>query len=294
MSATMAILDGYTVEPSGLGVPPYLSTYVRDAYSALRKSYPSADVRYLTIDDVRWCLNGHAPSIPPPQSDPRTYSATVNVIQSAAIRWRVASLEEPIAAAVLDCEVAELVEVITGRVVTPDGTLISTGNRAVHRELSSGEQHRTAAGRLSRSWQAPMVGCHHIGEPLPGRTHDLAAVLEGHLQENPVITDLGYLGEPVVTPVKKPPKGELSPAQTYENSPPASLRSPHSNSTDSTEVPNNAQGAGRQKECLHVHNRLSSRSIRHSMPRTIFLQVPGYWGKSRLVNCCRKFTTPSR
>ncbi|MGH3820713.1 MAG: hypothetical protein ACRDRE_23820 [Pseudonocardiaceae bacterium] len=58
MSATMAILDGYTVEPSGLGVPPYLSTYVRDAYSALRKAYPSADVRYLTIDDVRWCLNG--------------------------------------------------------------------------------------------------------------------------------------------------------------------------------------------------------------------------------------------
>jgi radical SAM superfamily enzyme with C-terminal helix-hairpin-helix motif len=79
MSATtMAILDGYTVEPSGLGVPPYLSTYVRDAYSALRKAYPSADVRYLTIDDVRWCLNGGAPSIPPPQSDPQTYSATVN------------------------------------------------------------------------------------------------------------------------------------------------------------------------------------------------------------------------
>lgn len=78
MSATIAILDGYTVEPSGLGVPPYLSTYVRDAYSALRKAYPSANVRYLTIDDVRWCLNGGAPSIAPPQSDPRTYSATVN------------------------------------------------------------------------------------------------------------------------------------------------------------------------------------------------------------------------
>ena len=78
MSETMAILDGYTVEPSGLGVPPYLSTYVRDAYSALRKAYPSADVRYLSIDDVRWCLNGGAPSVAPPQSDPRTYSATVN------------------------------------------------------------------------------------------------------------------------------------------------------------------------------------------------------------------------
>ncbi len=78
MSAMMAILDGYTVEPSGLGVPPYLSTYVRGAYSALRKAYPSADVRYLTIDDVRWCLNGGASPIAPPQSDPRTYSATVN------------------------------------------------------------------------------------------------------------------------------------------------------------------------------------------------------------------------
>lgn len=78
MSATMAILDGYTVEPSGLGVPPYLSTYVRDAYSALRKAYPAADVRYLTIDDVRWCLNDGAPFISPPQSDPQTYSATVN------------------------------------------------------------------------------------------------------------------------------------------------------------------------------------------------------------------------
>jgi hypothetical protein len=33
MPAIMAILDGYTVEPSGLGVPPYLSIYVRDAYS---------------------------------------------------------------------------------------------------------------------------------------------------------------------------------------------------------------------------------------------------------------------
>ncbi|MGH3927987.1 MAG: hypothetical protein ACRDTT_34845, partial [Pseudonocardiaceae bacterium] len=78
VSVTMAILDGYTVEPSGLGVPPYLSTYVRTAYSALRTAYPSADVRYLTVDDVRWCLNGGAPFIAPPQSDPRTYSATVN------------------------------------------------------------------------------------------------------------------------------------------------------------------------------------------------------------------------
>ncbi len=67
MSKTVAILDGYTVEPSGLGVPPYLSTYVRGAYSALHNAYPSADVRYLSIDDVRWCLNGGVPSVAPPR-----------------------------------------------------------------------------------------------------------------------------------------------------------------------------------------------------------------------------------
>jgi radical SAM superfamily enzyme with C-terminal helix-hairpin-helix motif len=72
------ILDCYTVEPSGLGVPPYLSGYVRDAYTALRKARPEATVRYLTIDDVRWCLNGGRPLTEPPLSDAQTYSATVN------------------------------------------------------------------------------------------------------------------------------------------------------------------------------------------------------------------------
>jgi radical SAM superfamily enzyme with C-terminal helix-hairpin-helix motif len=72
------ILDCYTVEPSGLGVPPYLSTYVRDAWSALHAAYPAAEVRYLTIDDVRWALNGGEPLTAPPASDPLTYSASMN------------------------------------------------------------------------------------------------------------------------------------------------------------------------------------------------------------------------
>lgn len=72
------VLDCYTVEPSGLGVPPYLSTYARAAYGALAKALPGADVRYLTIDDVRWCLNGGRPHVEPPVSDPLTYSATAN------------------------------------------------------------------------------------------------------------------------------------------------------------------------------------------------------------------------
>ncbi|MFE9424299.1 radical SAM protein [Kitasatospora sp. NPDC006697] len=72
------ILDCFTVEPSGLGVPPYLSTYVRNAWSALQQARPGEDVRYLTIDDVRWCLAGGGPLVEPPESDPLTYSTTVN------------------------------------------------------------------------------------------------------------------------------------------------------------------------------------------------------------------------
>jgi radical SAM superfamily enzyme with C-terminal helix-hairpin-helix motif len=78
------ILDCYTVEPSGLGVPPYLSTYVREAYSALTKVAPDTPPSYLTVDDVRWCLNGGESHTPSPLSDPLTYSATVN--RAAAIR----------------------------------------------------------------------------------------------------------------------------------------------------------------------------------------------------------------
>ncbi|MEV6981737.1 radical SAM protein [Sphaerisporangium sp. NPDC051017] len=74
----LVILDCYTVEPSGLGVAPYLSTYVRHAWSALQQARPGAAIRYVTIDDVRWCLAGGRPTVEPPESDPLTYSTTVN------------------------------------------------------------------------------------------------------------------------------------------------------------------------------------------------------------------------
>ncbi|MFF2331430.1 MULTISPECIES: radical SAM protein [unclassified Streptomyces] len=78
MLQPVVILDCFTVEPSGLGVPPYLSAYVRNAWSALRRARPEADVRYVTIDDVRWCLAGGEPTVEPPLSDRLTYSTTVN------------------------------------------------------------------------------------------------------------------------------------------------------------------------------------------------------------------------
>lgn len=40
------IFDCYTVEPAGLGVPPYLSTYVRYAYASLRASGIYGDIAY--------------------------------------------------------------------------------------------------------------------------------------------------------------------------------------------------------------------------------------------------------
>ncbi|MBV9730841.1 MAG: transposase, partial [Pseudonocardiales bacterium] len=122
-------------------------------------------------------------------------------VSRSTISRMVNTLEELIAA-VLDCEVSGLVEVITGRVIIPDGTLIPTRNRAAHPELYSGKRHRSGA--------AVQILCgtdgrwRHVGEPIAGSTHDvrafretgLADVLAEHMDNNLVIADLGYRGEP--------------------------------------------------------------------------------------------------
>ncbi|UXD21918.1 radical SAM protein [Ignicoccus pacificus DSM 13166] len=47
------IVDGYTDEPAGLGVPPYIDTYPREIYGALKLASKDNEAYYLTIDDVR-------------------------------------------------------------------------------------------------------------------------------------------------------------------------------------------------------------------------------------------------
>ncbi|MGD9962883.1 MAG: radical SAM protein, partial [Thermoplasmata archaeon] len=47
----VVLLDGYTDEPACLGVPPYVSPYVRLCYGAAKAA--GADVRYVTIDQWR-------------------------------------------------------------------------------------------------------------------------------------------------------------------------------------------------------------------------------------------------
>ena len=54
----VAIVDGYTDEPAGLGVPPYLGIYPRYAYGAVKKARDNATVFYLTIDDLRATFEG--------------------------------------------------------------------------------------------------------------------------------------------------------------------------------------------------------------------------------------------
>ena len=51
MSGTAFILDGYVDEPACLGVPPYISPYIRTVAGALLSHHYT--VRYLTIDQLR-------------------------------------------------------------------------------------------------------------------------------------------------------------------------------------------------------------------------------------------------
>jgi radical SAM superfamily enzyme with C-terminal helix-hairpin-helix motif len=49
----VVILDGYTDEPAGLGVPPYINTYPRLIAGVVWLKNKSAKVRYWTIDQAR-------------------------------------------------------------------------------------------------------------------------------------------------------------------------------------------------------------------------------------------------
>jgi len=53
---TRVILDCYTDEPAGLGVPPFLGVYPRYLYGYL-KEQSSEEIFYLTIDDLRLFVN---------------------------------------------------------------------------------------------------------------------------------------------------------------------------------------------------------------------------------------------
>ena len=51
----VTILDCYTDEPAGLGVPPYLGVYPR--YIAGKLLLDNEEINYITIDDLRFFIN---------------------------------------------------------------------------------------------------------------------------------------------------------------------------------------------------------------------------------------------
>ncbi len=73
----IAIIDGYTDEPAGLGVPPYLGIYPRYAYGAIKKARKDATIFYLTIDDLRFTFGG--------EQGIKTKNKTPNVFETRKI-----------------------------------------------------------------------------------------------------------------------------------------------------------------------------------------------------------------
>ncbi len=49
----MLILDGYTDEPAGLGVPPYIDVYPRYIAGAIWSARKDVEIKYLTVDEAR-------------------------------------------------------------------------------------------------------------------------------------------------------------------------------------------------------------------------------------------------
>lgn len=71
------LLDCYTDEPSGLGVPPYIGTYPRYLAGWLIEKHGEQPL-YLTIDDVRSCMRKKPGKSRQAKTDIRTYNLTSN------------------------------------------------------------------------------------------------------------------------------------------------------------------------------------------------------------------------
>ena len=101
----------------------------------------------------------------------------------------------------------------SGRVCLVDGTITPCWSYEEHHELWS-RKHGTTG------FNAQLVcllngNAIYISDPLPGKTHDAAAFASTPVAEiirnsGGGIGDKGYQGSGMVTPRKKPPRGELA------------------------------------------------------------------------------------
>jgi len=107
-----------------------------------------------------------------------------------------------------------------------DGTLLPCWSWADHPELWSGK-HRITGLNVQ-------VACTLSGElawvsdPTPGKTHDTQALRQSGLLDNSSrpdhLGDKGYIGLGMITPVRKPPGGELHESQKQFNTQVNSIR----------------------------------------------------------------------
>jgi hypothetical protein len=124
---------------------------------------------------------------------------------------------------------AEAIEVVSGRVVLVDGTITPCWSYEDHRELWS-RKHGTTGfnAQLICLLDGTPV---YISEPLPGKTHDMAAFRETSAEEivgssSGGIGDKGYQGSGMITPKKKPKGGSLTESDKEYNAQVSSLRAP--------------------------------------------------------------------
>lgn len=130
----------------------------------------------------------------------------------------IAEIEQIIAAALGDC-VPDLHEALRGSSAVIDGSLLPCWSWADHPELHSGK-HKTTGHNCQVV--VDLDGqLRHMSDPVPGSTHDIAALRESTISEQIdmeiAVADKGYQGSGAVTPMKKPPGGELSDADKQYN-----------------------------------------------------------------------------
>ena len=126
-----------------------------------------------------------------------------------------------------------LPEVLRGRVVLVDGTLVPIGNRRTdkptHLDNYSGKRHKAG---LQVQVLSDLYGqLLAVSAPQPGRTHDRAAFtaagFDQLLASTPTLGDLGYQGTSVIRPRRKRPgHTDHTPANHVWNHSIASLRAP--------------------------------------------------------------------
>lgn len=107
-----------------------------------------------------------------------------------------------------------------------DGTLVPCWSWAGHPELFSGK-HRTTG--LNLQVAATLGGeLAWVSDPVPGSTHDITALRTSGLLDLPEgpqhIGDKGYIGAGMITPVRKPPGGELHESHKQFNTQVNSIR----------------------------------------------------------------------